>query len=215
MPSPEQERERIAGVYAGMSDGELEKVAATGYELSEVAYQALEAEISGRHLDIKIAGNPGFDVCELNETITLRKYRDLPEALLAKSSLNSAGIEAYLVDDNMVRMDWFWSNLLGGIKLKVRPEDEQAANEILSQPIPEKWEIEGIGEYEQPRCPRCQSLDVSYRELNKLLSYGSAYLGIPIPVHAKAWSCHACGNEWKEERGSPPGTSSPRDSDGL
>jgi len=201
MPNPEQERERIAGVYSGMSDGELEKVAATGYDLSEVARQALEAEISSRNLDLKIAADPGFDVYELNETITLRQYRDLPEALLAKATLDSAGIKALLVDDNMVRIDWFWSNLLGGIKLKVRPEDEQEANEILNQPIPEKLDIEGVGEYEQPRCPRCQSLDVNYRELNKAVSFGSAYLGIPIPVHTKAWSCHACGNRWDEDRG--------------
>jgi len=201
MPNPEQERERIAGVYSRMSDGELEKVAATGYDLSEVARQALEAEISSRNLDLKIAADPGFDVYELNETITLRQYRDLPEALLAKATLDSAGIKALLVDDNMVRIDWFWSNLLGGIKLKVRPEDEQEANEILNQPIPEKLDIEGVGEYEQPRCPRCQSLDVNYRELNKAVSFGSAYLGIPIPVHTKAWSCHACGNRWVEDRG--------------
>ncbi|HUM05355.1 MAG TPA: hypothetical protein VLT90_07830 [Terriglobales bacterium] len=203
MGTPEQERERLTGVYAAMSDGELEKAAAAGYELSEVAREALEAEISRRGLDVKLAPDPGLDVYELNDAVTLRQFRDLPEALLAKASLNSAGIEAYLVDDNMVRLDWFWSNLLGGIKLKVRPEDEQAATEILSQPIPERLEIEGIGEYDQPRCPRCQSLDVSYRELNKLVSYGSAYLGIPIPVHTKAWSCHACRNEWEEESVSP------------
>ena len=199
MTSPEQERDRIAAVYAGMSEGELEKVAARGYELSDIARRTLEAEILKRGLVIKIAPDPGFNVYELNETVILRKYRDLPEALLAKALLESAGVEAYLVDDNLVRLDWFWSNLLGNIKLKVRPEDEQAANEILSQPIPEKLEVEGIGEYDQPRCPRCQSLDVVYGELNKLVSYGSAYLGVPIPVHTRNWSCHACGNEWAED----------------
>jgi len=198
MPTPEQERERIAGVYAGMSDGELEKVATTGYELSDVARGALQAEISRRGATIAIASDPGFDVYELNETVTVRQCRDLPEALLAKGSLDSAGIESYLVDDNMVRIDWFWSNLLGGIKLKIRPEDVEAATEILNQPIPEKLDIEGVGEYEQPKCPKCQSLDVSYRELNKLVSYGSAYVGLPIPVHTKAWSCHICHHEWEE-----------------
>jgi hypothetical protein len=49
---------------------------------------------------------------------------------LAKGSLEAAGIQAYLVDDNMIRMDWFISNLLGGIKLQVRAEDAEAAVEI-------------------------------------------------------------------------------------
>jgi hypothetical protein len=205
MTTPEQERDRITGVYSVMSDDELEKVAATGYELSEIARQVLEAEISRRGRSIAIAAPPGFDVYELNETVTLRKYRDLPEALLAKGCLESAGIEAYLVDDNMVRMDWFYSNLIGGIKLKVQLGDVDVANEILSQPIPEAIEIEGIDNYEQPKCPECGSLDVSYRQLNKLVSYGSLYLGVPIPVHTKAWTCQACRYEWEEQLADSPG----------
>ena len=203
MTRPEQERERLAGVYRTMSNEELETSAATAYELSELAQEVLEAEISARGLNIPIAPPPGIDVYELNETVTLRQFRDLPEALLAKGSLESAGIQAYLVDDNMIRMDWFYSNLLGGIKLKVRPDDADAAHEILAQPIPDAIEVEGVGRYEQPRCPKCQSLDVSFRELNKLVSYGSAYLGVPVPVHTKAWTCHACQTAWEEQTGGP------------
>lgn len=122
MSTAEDERVRLAEVYSGMSDGELEKLAATGFELSEAAHQALESEIARRGLNVAIAPPPGVDVYELNNALRLRKFRDLPEALLAKGSLESAGIEAYLLDDNMIRMDWFISNLLGGIKLQVRPD---------------------------------------------------------------------------------------------
>jgi hypothetical protein len=198
MTMPEQERDRIAGVYAGMSDEELEKMAESGFELSEIARQALEAEIKRRGLNRALAPPPGIDVYELNDLVTLRKFLDLPEALLAKGSLESAGIESYLVDDNMVRLDWFISNILGGIKLSVHAGDVEAAHQILNQAIPETIEIEGIGEYEQPRCPKCQSLDVNYRGLNEFLSYGSAGLGIPVPVHKRAWTCHACHNEWDD-----------------
>ncbi len=198
MATPEQERERIAGVYSGMSDEELGKIAESGFELSEIAHQALQAEIARRGLNIAIASPPGIDVYELNELVTIREYRDLLEAQMAKGNLESAGIESYLVDDNIISLNWFYSNLVGGVKLKVHPDDVEAANEILNQPIPENLNVEGVGDYEQPKCPRCQSLDVSYRELEKLVSYGSAYLGVPIPVHKKAWSCHACGNEWRE-----------------
>ncbi|HZQ91963.1 MAG TPA: hypothetical protein VFA60_09240 [Terriglobales bacterium] len=40
--------------------------------------------------------------------IVVAQYRDLPEALLAKGKLESAGIECTMTDDNIVRMDWFW-----------------------------------------------------------------------------------------------------------
>ncbi len=209
MTTPEQERARIAGIYSGMSDEELRQIAQSGDELSEIAAGALHAEIARRGLEIALSPPPGFDVPELNETVTLRKFRDLPEALLARGSLESAGIQAYLVDDNMVRMDWFYSNLLGGIKLKVQAEDVAAANEILNQPIPETIEIDGVGSYEQPKCPSCQSLDVSYQELNKFFSYGTASIGIPIPVFKQAWACHACGNEWEESEAADPAEHSP------
>jgi hypothetical protein len=198
MTPPEEERLRIAGVYSAMSDEELSQIADSGDELSVAAHEALVAEAARRSLQLAIAPPHGEDVFEYNETVTLRQFRDLPEALLAKGSLESAGIETYLVDDNMIRMDWFISNLLGGIKLKVRPEDAEAASEILNQPIPEMLEMEDTSQFEQPKCPRCQSLDVTYEELNKPISYLAAYAGVPVPVHKKGWSCHACGNRWEE-----------------
>jgi len=193
------ERARLAGVYSGMSNEELSRIAQSGDEFSVAAQEALLAETAKRGLAPAIVSPAGEDRVELDEFVTLRQFRDLPEALLAKGSLESAGIEALLADDNMIRLDWFYSNLLGGIKLKVRAEDAEDANQILSQPIPGFVDVEGLGEYEQPKCPRCQSLDITFQELNKALSYGSAYLGIPIPVHNKAWTCHACGNQWEEE----------------
>jgi hypothetical protein len=204
MPTPEQERLRIAGVYSAMSDEELGQIADSGDELSATAQEAFQAEVARRGLKMEIAPPRGEDVFEFNETVTLRQFRDLPEALLAKGSLESAGIQAYLVDDNMIRMDWFISNLLGGIKLKVRVEDAEAASEILNQPIPEMLDVEGVGNFEQPKCSRCQSLDITYEELNKKFSYLTAYAGIPVPVYKKGWTCHACGNEWEEQGGALP-----------
>jgi hypothetical protein len=81
--------------------------------------------------------------------------QNLPEALLAKGILDSSGIECFLTDDNMVRMDWFISNLLGGVKLLVNREDVEAATAILDEPTPELLDVEGVGEYQQPRCPEC------------------------------------------------------------
>jgi hypothetical protein len=68
---------------------------------------------------------------ELRDLLTIRQFRDLPEALLSKSVLESAGIECFLGDYNLIRMDWLWSNLLGGIKLRVRQEDALVASRLL------------------------------------------------------------------------------------
>src|SRR6266496_6603980 len=143
-PHSDEERRRLAGVYSAMCDEELESLASTAFDLRDEARQSLETEISHRRLNVTLAPPPGTDVYEINDLVTLRKFRDLPEALLAKGSLESAGIQSWLVDDNMVRINWFISNLLGGIKLQVHAEDVEAALQILNQPIPETLEIEGI-----------------------------------------------------------------------
>jgi Putative prokaryotic signal transducing protein len=197
---PEKERQRLSQLYAGMTRGELEKVAGDAPSLTEEARQSLQEEITRRGLDIVLSeAPPGIDVIEERELVLLRRFRDLPEALMAKGSLEAAGIECFLADDNMIRMDWFISNLLGGIKLLVSPEDLEDANAVLNQPIPESLDVEGVGEYRQPHCPACNSLEVSFEELNKKIAYSSAYLGVPLPIHRKAWRCNVCGHEWQDE----------------
>lgn len=195
----EEERQRLAKLYAGMNEGELEKVAADGASLTDAARQALRQELAGRGSEVRVEDPPtGSDQVELQEWITVRRFRDLPEALLAKGALESAGIECLLTDDNMVRLDWFISNLLGGAKLQVKPEDQEAAREILDQPIPESFEVEGAGEYRQPECPKCHSVNITFEGLNKPVAYATAYLGVPLPIRRNAWKCDDCGCRWKE-----------------
>jgi len=134
----------------------------------------------------------------------LRRYRDMPDAFLFGSILDSAGVEFYLADENTIRMDWFWSNLLGRIKLCVRSADADAASSLLDQGVPEKFDVEGVGEYLQPRCPVCQSLEVSFRGLNKAVDYVGALLGGPRPLHRSLWECDACGHQWPESNAKPP-----------
>jgi len=104
-----------------------------------------------------------------------------------------------LADDNMVRMDWFYSNLVGGVKLCVRPNDADVASDLLGQSMLQDFEVEGVGTYQQPACPQCQSLEVSYEALNKPVAYTSAWIGVPIPVPRRRWKCHSCGSEWQEQ----------------
>jgi hypothetical protein len=203
----QRERRRLAANYAAMTDGELLKLARNPESLTELAWDALEDELDKRHLDC-VGGEPedlrGRDQLELQELVTIRQFRDLPEALLAKGSLESAGIECFLADENLVRLDWFISNFIGGIKLNVHPEDVANARKILDEPILEGLYVQGIGLYEQPRCPKCQSLDVNYQELDRPIAYMSAFLRVPIPVQRPAWHCHACDAEWEDENASEP-----------
>ena len=196
---PEKERQRLADLYGGMADGELEKLAADAGSLSNVARDALQFELARRHSETALPDlavpEPPY-APEPPGPVTLRRFRDLPEALLAKSVLDSASVECFLIDENTIRMNWLWSNLLGGIKLWVRPEDINAG-ELLDQEPLESFDVDGVGEYRQPRCPICRSLDVSFQGLMKRLAYATLWLNFPIPIKHVAWKCHSCGHAWE------------------
>ncbi len=198
---PDDRPEKFAEHYSLMSDADLLEIALRPWALSDAAWEALENELELRDLD-RPEPEPAPQVVapEKRNLVTVRKFRDLPEALLAKGSLDSAGIESILVDDNMVRMDWLISNLLGGVKLQVDPENVHAANAILDQPITEDLDFEGIEDYQQPRCPKCRSLDVSFEELYRPIAFGSLFVGLPMPVHRKGWICRACRHTWLKDQ---------------
>ena len=199
-----KERLRLADIYAAMTDGELQKLARNPEALTEIAWEALEDELDRRHLDIPGDSAEASATLDFQKLVTIRQFRDLPEALLAKGSLESTGIECFLRDDNLVRLDWFISNFIGGIKLCVRPEDVENARQLLDEPILEGLYVQGVGLYEQPRCPKCGSLDVNFRELDRPIAYLSAFLRVPMPVQRKAWRCHDCSAEWEDEEGATP-----------
>jgi len=74
-----------------------------------------------------------------SKPVVLRQYRDITEAMVDKTALESAGIACFLYDDNLVRLDWFISNAIGGVKLVVAQNTAEEADRILSAAA------EGIG----------------------------------------------------------------------
>ena len=199
-PDEQEERRRLAGIYAGMTDEELLRLARNPEALTEPARDVLDDELDHRDLDDfeNESARPRKEM-ELRDLVTIRQFRDLPEALLAKGSLESAGIECFLADENLVRLDWFISNFIGGIKLRVWPNDVESAWRILNEPILEGLYVHGVGLYEQPRCPVCQSLDVTFQELDKPVAYVSAFLRVPIPLQREGWRCQSCDAEWEDD----------------
>ncbi len=133
--------------------------------------------------------------------VTLQHFRDIPEALLAKGKLESSGIACVLADGNLVRMDWLLSNAIGGLRLQVRREDVESARALLAEPIPPEFSVDDAGEpYEQPRCPKCYSLDIGFEKLDRFWTYGLwLLLQFPVPIRKDNWKCYTCGAEWVEE----------------
>jgi hypothetical protein len=196
------ERVRLEKVYSGMDDAELDRIACDAKGLTAVALETLRTEMLRRGLTAPPAETgPSGDAADRTDSpeprlITLQRYRDMPPAFVAKSILDSAGIESFLSDENALGMNWLISNAVGGIKLLAREEDAEAAKALLEEGAPEKFDVEGVGEYEQPKCPKCGSRDVSFEELEGKTAYG-IFLKVPISSLATGWTCHSCGNIWE------------------
>jgi hypothetical protein len=145
-------RKHFAEWYATKTEGELQQLARDAWALTEPAKDALRTELSRRGLPIELRDLPPAEA-PLSVLLTIRRCRDLPNALLAKSILDSSGIECFLFDEHTIRMDWLWSNAIGGVKLCVKQDDAPASSDLLNLDPPEKFEAGGTGEYVQPRVP--------------------------------------------------------------
>ena len=62
------------------------------------------------------------------ELITIAVYSTPVEAHLAKTKLDSAGIESFITDEYMSHI---YMSTVGGVKLQVRKSDAESAVEIL------------------------------------------------------------------------------------
>ena len=137
----------------------------------------------------------GFDRLEQQKLVTIETFRDLGEALLAKGRLEAAEIDSCLADENLVRMDWFLANAVGGIKLKVPEEQAEEAFRVL---FTEKYK--GPGE-DQPRCPKCGSGNVNVVDPEKGFRLAMLwFIAFPMPrVEEVHWKCAQCGARWVED----------------
>jgi len=199
-PSPED----LAAQFAQMSETELMELARSYDGLVETAQAALRAEFARRGFEPPLAEEP--DVLEFRHLVTLRRYRDLSEALVARALLESAGIEAWIADENLVRMDWFYSNMVGGMRLQVDEHDETDARAILDEGVPPTIAYGAKEPYIQPACPKCGSADIT---LGDGTESGRSFVAlslfaIPVPPREAVWHCEACGARWVDTEDSEP-----------
>jgi hypothetical protein len=201
-PSPEN----LATQYAQMSETELMELAHSYDGLLEIAQVALRAEFARRGLEPPLVEEPVE--WEFRRLVTVRRYRDLTEAFVGRSLLESAGIPAWIADENLVRMDWFYSNLVGGMRLQVDEGDEAAAREILEEGIPESIMYGEEEVFVQPSCPKCGSAEITLGSgTERGWSLVALYLlAIPLPPREASWHCEACGAQWVDAgNAEPPG----------
>jgi hypothetical protein len=172
--------DELANAYRSASDATLVEIAQDYDSLTPAAQGVLRAEFDRRGLQPPEVPDAS-PVATYQCLVTIRQYRDLSEAQVARGVLESAGMPCYLRDDNAVRLEWVWSNLLGGVRLQVRDEDREAAEEILTQPIPEQIPLDGNEHFDQPRCPSCSRSTFTSRPFTSGSAWHPSWPSIPYP----------------------------------
>lgn len=159
----------------------------------------------------------------LEELVTISKFFTLGEAKLAQGKLVSAGISAFVCDENMHALNWHIGMALGGIRLQVPDSQVVRALEVLDDfdlEEPGASQIQADEDDDDTEevacCPECESLEI--REVTgnpnsgapatsalrtpdpRQIALWSGAIPFPEPPveSSRHWKCLMCGYHWRE-----------------
>lgn len=72
--------------------------------------------------------------------ITIARFSKPEDAHLLRMRLEAGDVPAYLQDENIIQMDWLYSNAVGGVRVQIAEEDLERAKEILEESPSSSWE---------------------------------------------------------------------------
>ncbi len=130
----------------------------------------------------------------MSETfVTIAQFTYSSEAKIIQGRLESDGIPTFLSDANTIDIDPFLSNAIGGVKLKIRVEDEGKAKNIFKHI--NKFSLTDEGE--AIRCQNCNSEKIDF--FSHVDSFGSqlallgGFLSKALPIYIKYdYRCREC-----------------------
>lgn len=145
--------------------------------------------------------------------VTLRTYTSQSELAIVRSLLDSEGIETFVLNENLIQVQPFLSNAVGGIRLQVLEEDYDRANEVLTEvslvhpPVEDAVATreEHAGQvHKNPKdvvCPFCHSDEVLREKFSlPVFAISVLLLGIPIPFMSRKYHCFDCGRDFKRNQ---------------
>ena len=132
------------------------------------------------------------------DLVTIKTFSYDHETMLIEPTFKSEGIEYFLKDQKTVAIDPLVSNVIGGIKLQVRVEDEERARALVAE-IAANNTTSNLGDviivdgskYEKTldECPTCES--------EEIYSYKPTFMqGLFKPFMNREKYCQSCQHKW-------------------
>jgi hypothetical protein len=223
-----QEWRRLQELYAGMSEEELAAIADQGYDLTDVAKQALSGEITRRGLKVIIRmappdgeemqpeGDAEFDPATLDLTVGWN-VDTREQAAWVKKTLNDAGIPCFFGPDLLEKVDSLEFATGHSIAVRILKNDVPRINWALRE-FGERFPSEDEPEPEPGdlavHCPKCNSTEIVFQGFDGQAENGLEETDDPDaeeanedpeeiePPHPGSkfnWHCDACGHEWEDD----------------
>ena len=132
----------------------------------------------------------------MSKFVVVSKYSFPLDAHIAKASLESEGIPAYIADEHTINMQWLYSDALGGVRLYVAETFETEAKAILALNF--SADVDSAFEATPEHCPQCNSTHLAnYTKGKKPAFVLFILLGFPLFFYQHGRKCMNCG--WFKE----------------
>lgn len=134
--------------------------------------------------------------------VTVGAFDDAILAHIAKGRLLTEGITAYIADEHYIWANWSMSHALGGVKLRVLPEDKIEAALVLGKLYKGSYESYLAEQESEVFCANCYGLAFdTFNTWRSKLSQIAVYLcfGFILRVRDHKKKCKECGGEFKNE----------------
>lgn len=129
------------------------------------------------------------------------------EAHMAKGVLESQGIETLIQDEFTAQVHNFYSNAIGGVKLKIKESNFENGVSVLkdggyiledNEELRETELVEKTAKTNISVCPFCLSENITKnKEANYLTIIVYFVLGAFFPIFKRHYICYDCNKLWK------------------
>lgn len=125
--------------------------------------------------------------------MTIATFTTPDEAHLFRMKLGAAGIDAYVVDENMVQAYWLYSNAIGGVRVQIDEADLPAVKEFLN----EDSEVQSLEDDASLNCPKCGSSSIEQDDSSRRVAlFVVSLTSVPLPFSKNRWHCTSCDHRW-------------------
>lgn len=160
----------------------------------------------------------------MDELVTIFSSNSPAECYIIKGRLENEGIECFIFDENIVSVNPFYANAVGGVKVKIYWDQKEKAEEILHQkPIDleakncesasnagtvgqgKEYCKQAPNKHSDIHCPQCGSGNVYYGiatdyKWNIPSLVLSLLLCVPFPLFRKKYHCFDCNTNFKKKK---------------